>query len=35
MDKAYREKGIICIQEKDVILEMIKTIENYIDKGSK
>ncbi len=35
MDKAYREKGIICIQEKDAILEMIKTIENYIDKSSK
>lgn len=35
MDKAYREKGIICAQEKDIILEAIKTIENYIDKGSK
>ncbi|MGM9877899.1 MAG: hypothetical protein ACI33S_04535 [Bacilli bacterium] len=34
MDNEYREKGIICIQEKDVILEMIKTIENYIDESS-
>ena len=30
MDKAYREKGIICVQEKDTILEMIQAIENYI-----
>lgn len=30
MDKMYREKGIICLQEKDLILEMIKTIKNYI-----
>ena len=35
MDKAYRDKGIICIQERDIILEMIKTIKNYIDKGLK
>lgn len=35
MDKSYRDKGIICVQEKNVILEMIKIIENYIDKGSK
>lgn len=35
MDKSYRDKGIICVQEKNVILEMIKTIEIYIDKGSK
>lgn len=31
MDKAYRDKGIICIQERDAILEMIKTIKNHID----
>lgn len=31
MDKAYRDKGIICIQERDTILEMIKTIKNHID----
>lgn len=35
MDKAYRDKGIICIQERDAILEMIKTIKNHIDKGLK
>ena len=35
MDKAYREKGIICSQEKDVILDMIKTIKEHIEKGSK
>lgn len=33
MDKAYREKGIICSQEKDIILDMIRTMKNYIDKG--
>lgn len=26
MDKAYREKGIICLQEKNIILEMIQLI---------
>jgi hypothetical protein len=31
MDKAYRDKGIICIQERDAILEMIKTIKNHMD----
>ncbi len=33
MDKAYREKGIICAQEKENILEMINTIKIYINKG--
>ena len=33
MDQAYRNKGIVCAQEKDVILEMIKTIKNLIEKG--
>lgn len=33
IDKAYREKGIICIQEKDTILEIIKIIKEYIGKG--
>lgn len=32
MDKAYREKGIICFQEKDIILDMIRIMENYIDR---
>lgn len=32
MDKAYRDKGIICIQEKDTILEMIKILKEYISK---
>ncbi len=31
MDKSYREKGIICAQEKDTILEMIQVIKKYID----
>ena len=31
MDKAYREKGIICSQEKDAILEMIHEIKRTID----
>jgi len=35
MDRAYREKGIICAQEKDTILEMIQTIKNYISEISK
>ena len=35
MDRAYREKGIICAQEKDTILEMIQVIENYISEMSK
>ena len=35
MDRAYREKGIICAQEKDTILEMIQTIKNYISEVSK
>lgn len=30
MDNEYRKKGIICIQEKEVILEMIQIIKNYI-----
>ena len=29
MDKSYREKGIICEQEKNAILEMLQEIENY------
>lgn len=33
MDKAYREKGIICFQEKEIILEMVKIIKEYISKG--
>lgn len=35
MDMTYRKKGIICVQEKDTILEMIQTIKNHIDKGLK
>ena len=31
MDKAYRNKGIICIQEKDVIMEMIQEIKDAIE----
>ncbi len=30
MDKAYREKGIICAQEKDLILEMIQEITKHL-----
>lgn len=30
MDNAYRKKGIICVQERDIILEIIQTIRNYI-----
>ena len=33
MDKAYREKGVICFQEKEIILEMVKRIKEYISKG--
>ena len=33
MDKAYREKGVICFQEKEIILEMVKIIKEYISKG--
>ena len=32
MDQAYRENGIICSQEKDIILEIIQFINNYIVK---
>lgn len=32
MDKAYREKGIICAEEKEEILEMIKIIEELLNK---
>lgn len=32
MDNEYRKKGIICIQERDVILEIIQVIKNYINK---
>ena len=31
MDKAYREKGVICEQEKDTILEMIHFIRKNMD----
>ena len=31
----YRKKNIICLQEKDLILEMIKKIEDYIIYNSK
>ena len=31
MDKAYREKGVICEQEKDAILEMIQFIRKNMD----
>lgn len=33
MDKAYREKGIICAQERDTILEMIEEIKKYVNKS--
>lgn len=32
MDQKYREKGIICVQEKDTILEIIQTISKHLDK---
>ena len=31
MCEKYRKKNIICLQEKDIILEIIRKIENYID----
>jgi len=31
MDNEYRQKGIICIQERDAILEIINIIKNYIN----
>ena len=31
MDNEYRQKGIICIQERDIILEIIQIIKNYIN----
>ena len=31
MDDEYRKKGIICVQERDVILEIIQVIKNYIN----
>ena len=31
MDKAYRDKGIICSQERNVILEMIQEIKKTIN----
>ena len=31
MDNEYRKKGIICIQERDIILEIIDSIINYIN----
>ena len=30
MDNEYRKKRIICIQERDIILEIIKMIKEYI-----
>lgn len=30
MDNEYRKKGIICIQERDIILEIIYVIKNFI-----
>ncbi len=34
MDKSYRDKGIICLQEKDNILEMIQLIKKHLDKDN-
>lgn len=34
MDKSYREKGVICIQEKDTIIEMIRLIKKHLDKDN-
>lgn len=31
MDYEYRKNGIICIQERDIILEIIQVIKNYIN----
>ncbi len=31
MDDEYRKNGIICIQERDIILEIIQVIKNYIN----
>lgn len=31
MDNEYRKKGIICIQERDIILDIIQTIKKYIN----
>lgn len=31
MDNEYRKKGIICVQERDIILEIIDLIINYIN----
>ena len=31
MDNEYRKKGIICVQERDIILEIIDSIINYIN----
>lgn len=33
MDKKYRKKGIICLQEKNIILEILSCIEFYINKN--
>ena len=35
MDNSYRKKGIICIQEKEVILEIMQAIKNYINENLK
>ena len=35
MDNEYRKKGIICIQERDVILEIIQIIKNYINENGR
>ncbi len=31
MDKLYRDKGIICVQEKDVIIDIITKLKKYIN----
>lgn len=31
MDNEYRKKGIICVQERDMILEIIDLITNYLN----
>ena len=34
MDNEYRKKGIICVQERDMILEIIDLITNYLNEWS-
>lgn len=33
MDNEYRKKGIICVRERDIILEIIDSIINYINES--